>query len=197
MDGPILLPEQQKAMDYLRRKGTEALAAAIRRQAAETFARMEDLLAAVPGDLHRQAPAPERWSPQEILDHLVESHRPAVVQLAALLGGRRPTTGAIPAGLQSAMPLTRAWDQLYGALRDIHADLLRLIDRLPDDLPPSPPRAPIVMVVKAEQADGSLAPVEWLAELDAKAFAQALRAHTLEHVAQLTRTVEALGQAAG
>lgn len=192
-----LLPEQQKALDYLRRKGTEAPAAQIRRQASETFGRMEMLLTAVPGDLRRRAPAVGRWSPQEILDHLVESHRPAIGQLASLLEGERPSTGAIPAGLQSAEPLILPWEELFGDLRAVHAALLDLLDRMPDALPPSPPKAPIVMVVKAAQDDGSLAPVEWLAELDAKAFAQALRAHTLEHVGQLTRTVEALGEAAG
>lgn len=194
-DAP-LLPEQQKALDYLRRKGTEAPAAQIHRQASEAFDRIETLLTAVPGDLRRQAPRVGRWSAQEILDHLVESHRPAIGQLASLLRGERPASGAIPAGLQSAEPLTLSWDELFGDLRSVHAALLDLYDRLPDTLPPSPPKAPIVMVVKAEREDGTAAPVEWLEELDAKAFAQALRAHTLEHVGQLGRTLEALGETA-
>lgn len=196
MSDTPLLPEQQQALEYLRRKGTEAPAETIRRKSAAAFEQIEALLATVPGDLHRRAPSPGRWSPQEILDHLVESHRPAAAQLASLLAGRRPASGAIPAGLQSASPLTLAWGDLYAALREVHAELLRLLESLPEELPRSAPRAPIVMVVKAAQADGSLVPLEWEAELDAKAFAQALRVHTLEHVGQLQRTVAQLEQTA-
>ena len=95
-----LQPEQSQALDYLRRKGTEAPLERLREHVAATFRDIEALLDSVPPGLRALRPAPSRWSVQEIVDHLVESHRPAVEQLREMVSGPRPETGAIPAHLQ-------------------------------------------------------------------------------------------------
>lgn len=178
-----LRPEQIQALGYLRQKGTEASVEGLREHVAATFRGIEDLLECVPPGLRALRPAPSRWSVQEIVDHLVESHRPAVEQLRELVSGRRPETGAIPAHLQSAAPLDRPWEDLVRDLKEIHRSLLDLLDKASDE-PPLDVTAPVVMVVQS---------VEWEQELDWKAYVQAYRGHTAQHRAQIVRTLEALG----
>ena len=96
-----LRPEQLRALDYLRRKGTEASPARLREQVAVAFAELEALLAETPAPLRAVRPSPTRWSVQEVLDHLVLSHRPAVEQLRSLVAGARPASPAIPPSLHS------------------------------------------------------------------------------------------------
>jgi hypothetical protein len=103
-----LRPEQLQALAYLRRKGTEAAPARLREQVAATFGELEALLPKVPASLRAARPSPARWSAHEVLDHLVESHRP-VEQLRSLVAGQRPAT---PPSLHSERPLERPWDGL-------------------------------------------------------------------------------------
>lgn len=186
-----LRPEQEAALRYAREKGTEAPLASIRERMAKTFAQLEALLGSLPEEVVRRRPAPGRWSVQEIVDHLTESHRPAVGQLADLLRGERTAGGPVPVSLLSADPLGQPWPDLLRRLADVHRDLLAALDRATDETPLAA-KAPVIMVVKVREEDGSLTPVEWVDDFDWKAFAILLRAHTLEHVAQVERTLKAL-----
>jgi DinB family protein len=183
-----LYPEQIRALDYLKRKGTDTPADEIRRKVAGMVVKLEEAVDAVPVSLREVSPGPGRWSVQEIVDHLVESHRPALAQLEALLKGRTPETPAVPASLQSADPFSWSWSLLVDELSRVHDSLWDLIRDATDEHPLHV-RAPIVMVVKVARPDGSLEPVQWEERLDWKAFVQALRVHSLEHVAQIERTV--------
>ncbi len=186
-----LAPEQLRALDYLHRRGTETPAARLREHVARTLGEIEALLAGVPAGLRAVRPGPGRWSVQEVLDHLVESHRPALPQLAALLDGREPETGAVPPSLQSAAPHERPWDDLIAELSAIHRAFLALLDGAHDGLSLAP-TAPIAIVVKVAAEGGEPVPVAWEERLDWKAFAQALRGHTAEHRQQVRRTLAAL-----
>ncbi len=183
-----LRPEQSQALDYLRRKGTEAPLERLREHAAATFREIEALLDSVPASLRTLRPAPARWSVQEIVDHLVESHRPAVEQLREMVSGRRPGTGAIPAHLQSPAPLDRPWGDLLGDLHRVHRALLDLLDNASDEVS-SGVTAPVLMVLKTQDGES----VEWVHELDWKAYVQAYRGHTAQHRAQVVQTLEELG----
>jgi hypothetical protein len=189
-------PEQERALAYLRRKGTEADRAALRDHVAGTFEDFEAFLHAVPVELRARRPEPERWSVQEIVDHLVESHRPAVEQLGELIAGRRPQGGAIPASLQSEDPFAKSWEQLVGELEAIHRSFVGLLDRA-TDADPGSVTAPVVMVVKVTSEAGEKVATAWEEELDWKAYTQAFRAHTVEHRHQILRTLDALGRAPG
>lgn len=184
-------PERGQALDYLRRKGTEAPVVRLREHVARTFGELEALLDTVPAELRGVRPAPGRWSAHEVLDHLVESHRPAVEQLAAVIAGQRPTTGAIPAHLQSADPHARLWDGLAAELRGIHRAILDLLGRATDETPLTA-TVPAVVVVKTTAEGGTSAAHEWIEELDWKAFVQALRGHTAQHRAQILAGLAAL-----
>ncbi|HYO13517.1 MAG TPA: DinB family protein [Thermoanaerobaculia bacterium] len=188
-------PEQTRVLDYLRAKGTEAPLPELRGHLAATFRKIDALLDSVPPDLRSAPPAPGRWSVHELVDHLVESHRRAVEQLRFLVAGRRPLSAAIPASLQSSAPLERPWDDLVAELRSIHRAFLDLVDGATEETSLDI-TAPVVMVVKAPQGDGTI-PMEWEEELDWKAFTQAFRGHTAEHRAQIERTLSALGAAPG
>jgi hypothetical protein len=185
-------PEQTRALDYLRAKGTEASVAELREHLAATFRKIEALLDAIPPELRAAVPAPGRWSVHEVVDHLVESHRLAVEQLRFLVAGRRPPSAAVPANLQSPAPLERPWDDLVAELRSIHRAFLDVVSEA-THAAPLDVKAPVVMVVKAAAADGGTVPLEWEEELDWKAFVQAFRGHTAEHRAQIERTLGALG----
>lgn len=186
-----LRPEQEAALRYAREKGTEAPVASIRERMTGTFAQLEALLAALPEDQVRLRPAPGRWSVHEIVDHLVESHRPAIDELRELVRGHWPEGGPIPANLLSADPLGRPWPSLVRELSGVHRTLLAILDGASEETPLTA-RAPVVMVVKVREEDGSQTPVEWIEDFDWKAFAILLRAHTLEHVGQIERTLKSL-----
>lgn len=187
-----LRPEQEAALRYVREKGTEAPLASIRERMTKTFTQIEALLASLPEEAVRIRPAPGRWSVHEIVDHLLESHRPAVDQLRDLLRGERPPGGPVPASLLSADPLGHSWPNLLRELSGIHRELLALLDSASEETPLTA-KAPVVMVVKVREEDGSLTPVEWTADFDWKAFTILLRAHTLEHLAQIERTLRSSG----
>ena len=187
-----LRPEQRRALEYLRRKGTEADLDALRAHVAATFADLEALLATVPAARRAARPAGGRWSVHQIVDHLVESHRPAVEQLRALVAGERPAGGPIPASLQSPRPEARSWEELVAELARIH----RAFNALLASASPATSlavTAPMVMVVKVEEPGGAPAPVASEHELDWKALVQAFRVHTVEHRRQIEAVLAELG----
>ena len=47
------------------------------------------------------------------------------------------------------------------------------------------------MVARVAQADGSVRPVEWIEELDWKAYAVIFRLHVLDHLGQARKVVQA------
>ncbi|HEX6203526.1 MAG TPA: hypothetical protein VF100_11025, partial [Thermoanaerobaculia bacterium] len=90
---PELRPEQRRALDYIRAKGSQAPAAEVRRRVARAFAELEALLDAIPEARTGRRPDPATWSLHEVVDHLVESHRPAVRELELVLAGTSPEGG--------------------------------------------------------------------------------------------------------
>jgi len=183
-------PERTAAVEYLRRKGTEASVSRLVAGLRSTFQKFEQTIDRVPEALRQRRSDAVSWSVHEIVDHLVESHRPAVLELRELCAGVSPRGGPIPARLTSASPFARSWGLLVLELRDIHANILQLTADA-GDAAPLTAKAPFVMVVKVP---GSNAPevLEWVETLDWKAYVQAIRVHTHEHCAQVERTVSAL-----
>jgi hypothetical protein len=186
-----LRPEQEAALRYAREKGSVAPVDSIRQRLAGTFAQLDALLASIPKDKVRLRPAPDRWSVHEIVDHLAESHRPALYELRELLHGERPEGGPIPLALLSADPLGRPWKGLIRELSAVHRELLAVLDGASDETPLTA-RAPVLLSVKVQEDDGRQVPAEWVEDLDWKAYAILLRAHALEHVAQIERTLQAV-----
>jgi DinB superfamily len=183
-------PERTAAVDYLRRKGTDAPAAKLLSGLRSTFQRFEQLVDRVPEAIRPLRPAAASWSVHEIVDHLVESDRPAVAELRALCTGDSPKGGPIPARLTSPDPLAHPWAALVAELKRLHAELNAIVAAAGDEAP-MVAKAPSVMVIKVPAETGSEV-LEWVELLDWKAYAQALRVHTHEHAAQVERTVAAL-----
>jgi hypothetical protein len=179
-----LSPEQTRASEYLRRKGTQAPVADLRRKVAETFRELDALVAEIPERVVRVRPRPGRWCVQEVVDHLIVSHRPAADELEMLLRGEVPTDGPIPASLQSPDAMEKDWPALIRELGEVHGRIASLVAGAPEDTSLEV-RAPVAMVIKARGEDGELRPVHWTEELDWKAHAMAFRVHALEHVAQI------------
>lgn len=182
-----LRPEQVRALEYLQRRGTNADPATLRKEMEAALRSFEDEVAGVPASLRSVRPAPGAWSVHEIVDHLTVSHRRAAGELRILIAGRRPEGGPIPASLQSEDPHGIPWPELFSQLKDVHETILEILS---EDTPLSEARAPVVLVVKTANEAGELVPVEWIEELDWKAYAQGLRVHTLEHLSQVQRTVD-------
>lgn len=183
------LPEQQRALAYARRRGTEAPLDSIRDRIAGTYAAIEARVETLPAGIAREHRQTSLWSIQEVVDHLVESDRPAIQQLAELLAGRTVDT-PIPASLQSARPLDHEWSDLLRQFRRVHQEIVDLLATATDDLPTTA-TAPVQMVVKCAGADGVLRPVSWLERFDWKAYAILLHAHNREHLAQIERILSA------
>lgn len=177
--------EQQRALDYLEKKGTLAPAEVLRAQLQKAFAEVEQLFDGVSAERRFIAPAPGKWSPHEILDHLVLSHGPALPQFASLLAGESPEGVAIPADLhREERP---PWDELRTELASVHRNFMELIATATDDHSLEP-KAAVAMVVKVGGQ-----PRQWDEHLDWKAFIQAIRVHTIEHHKQLERALAAGG----
>lgn len=170
-----MTPEQTRAVEYLRRKGTEAPVDDVRRKVAEAFRELDELMAGIPEEVVRTRPRPGRWCVQEVVDHLIESHRPAGEELAGLLEGRAPEGEPIPAHLQSPDAMEKDWTALVREMSAVHGRFAALAAGASEDTPLDA-RAPLVMVI-----DG----VEWIEDLDWKAYAMAFRAHALGHAGQI------------
>jgi DinB superfamily len=184
-----LYPEQQRALTYAQKRGTDAPLVDIRGRVAGTFEAFEALVEAIPPDVARERREASGWSVQEVVDHLVESDGRALDQLAHLLAGQDDDE-PIPASLQSEKPLDLDWPALLGELRRVHADILALLAGATDEHPLTA-RAAVQMVVKHAGPDGTLTPVSWVERFDWKAFAILLHAHNREHIAQVQRILSA------
>jgi DinB superfamily len=183
-------PEQVKAMEYLRDKGTRLAAAQVRERVAAGFAALEGFLDGVTEAEARVRALPGEWSIQEVADHLVETHRPSLEELHDLLAGRRPPGEPIPAGLQSRDPLARPWTELLGELKRLQAEVVEVLGAAPDRA--SDARAPIVMVINVKEPDGRETPLHWMEELDWKAYAIVFRLHVLDHLNQAKKVLKAI-----
>lgn len=185
-------PEQIKAREYLYHKGTLLSPREIHEQVRAAFAATEELLDGVSEVEARQRPAQGEWCAQEVVDHLVETHRPGIDELRCLLRGERPAGGPVPAGLQSRAPLDRSWPGLVADLKRLHAEILAMVAAVPDGFA-SEARAPFVMVINVKNPDGSESPLHWIEELDWKAYAVAtFRIHEIDHLKQAKRALRAI-----
>jgi len=186
-----LRPEQLKAREYFEQKGTRLPAAQVRERVAAALARLEETLSGVSAADARRRPRPGEWSVHEVVDHLVQTHRPSIDELRDLLAGRRPSGPPIPAGLLSADPLARPWPDLLAELRRLHAEAREVLARA-TDANALDARAPIIMVINAREPDGREVPVHWIEELDWKAYAvSAFRLHALDHRSQIVKALDA------
>jgi DinB family protein len=173
---------RQRALAYFESKATLS-PATIREQVAAAFASLDAVLAEVAPARAMRRPRPEEWSPQEVVDHLLETFRPGVDELRCLLAGRRPPGEPIPASLRSMAPDLRPWPWLLDELRRTEGDVLQLLDAVPEGFA-SKAQAPIVMVVNVP--DG--APLHWVQDLDWKAYVLvSWRLHTIDHMKQVKK----------
>jgi hypothetical protein len=186
-----LRPEQVKAQEYLQQKGTRLAAAQIHERVGAAFAALETALDEVSEAEARGRAIPGEWTIHEVLDHLVETHRPSLDELRDLLDNRRPLHGPVPASLQSTEPMGRPFKELVSELRSLHGAILRALSTSPDRLTDA--RAPLVMVINAKEPDGRGVPVHWIEELDWKAYAvAAFRLHEIDHLNQIKKTLKAV-----
>ncbi len=180
-----------KAREYFATRGTQAPVAALRGRIAEAFESLETFLDTVSPDAAARRAVPGEWAIHEIVDHLVETHRPGLDELWCVLAGRRPPGEAIPAGLGSKAPLTRPWPWLRGELARIHGEILKTLGAVPPDFA-TDARAPIVMVVNVVDERGKPVPVHWIEDLDWKAYSITWRLHVIDHLKQARRVLAAL-----
>ncbi|MBI3825961.1 MAG: DinB family protein [Candidatus Rokubacteria bacterium] len=179
---------KDKARQYLALRGTRATVGQLRERIDAGLAALEAFLDSVPAALVTRRAWPDEWSLAEIADHLLETHRPTLDELRCLLAGVRPPRGPIPAGLQSVAPLTRPWPWLLRDLGRCHGDIREALAAVPADFA-TEARAPLVMVANVEGGP----PLEWIEELDWKAYVIVIRLHALDHLNQAKKVAAALG----
>ena len=180
-----------KAREYFRTRGTLVPTAAIHERVADAFGALDAFLEPISAATAARVGIPGEWTIQEIVDHLVETHRPGLDELWCLLAGRRPPGEPIPAGLQSKAPLERPWPWLRAELDRIHGEILRALAAVPPDFA-TDACAPIVMVVNVADDDGTLMPLHWVEDLDWKAYAIVWRLHVIDHLKQARKVHAAL-----
>src|SRR5215468_8086826 len=183
MSSDTIEAAKAKAREYFATRGTLAPAGALRERIAEAFESLETFLDTVPAPAAARIAIAGEWTIHEIVDHLVETHRPGLDELWCLLAGRRPPGDPIPAGLQSKAPLQRPWPWLRAELARVHGDILRALASAPAGFV-TDARAPIVMVVNVPDGHGRLVPLHWVEDLDWKAYAIVWRLHVIDHLKQ-------------
>jgi hypothetical protein len=179
---------KERAREYLRARGTLVAPAVIHERVTSAFAALEAFLDTVPPGHEARPGPPGEWTVQEIVDHLVETHRPGLDELRCLLAGENPPGEAIPAGLQSRAPRLRPWPWLRGELQRVHGGIAEVLAAAPAGLV-TDARAPLVMVVNVPRPDGSVRPLEWIEALDWKAYAIVWRLHVLDHLGQARKAL--------
>jgi len=180
-----------KARDYLHTRGTRVPGRVIHERVAAAFAALDETLDTVTAAQVSARPLPGEWTVGEVVDHLLETHRPGLDELRCLLAGQRPPGEAIPASLLSKAPALRPWPWLRRELRRVHDDILDLLAGAPDDFETSA-RAPLVMVVNAPGAGGGIEQIHWLEDLDWKAYSITWRLHALDHRNQVQKILAAV-----
>jgi hypothetical protein len=181
-----------KAREYLKARGTLQPAAVVRERVASAFEAFDRLVAPLPSATAARASIPGEWSVQEIVDHLVETHRPGLDELRCLLAGRRPQGEPIPASLQSKAPLLRPWQGLLDELRRVHGSIVAALEAVPADFH-TDATAPLVMVINVTDAEGRVRALEWVEELDWKAYAITWRLHAIDHLNQVKKVLARCG----
>jgi hypothetical protein len=157
----------------------------VREQIAAAFDSLHTVLDEVGPERAAVRTIADEWSPQEVVDHLLETFRPGVDELRCLLAGERPPGEPIPASLRSKAPILRPWAWLLAELRRSESDVLDLLTAVPVDFV-GPAQAPIVMVVNVPDA----APLHWIQDLEWKAYALvSWRLHTIDHMKQIRKSL--------
>ena len=90
----------------------------------------------------------------------------------------------IPAHLQSPAAMEKEWPGLVREMSAVHGRFAALVAGAPEDTSLEV-RAPLVMVING---------LEWIEELDWKAYAMAFRAHGLGHAGQIRAILAELGE---
>ncbi len=193
MNADVIAQAKEKARDYFRTKGTLVAASAIHERIADAFGALETFLEPISAATAARVGISGEWTILEIVDHLVETHRPGLDELWCLLAGRRPPGEPIPASLQSKAPLQRPWPWLLVELARVHGDILRTLAAVPTDFA-TDARAPIVMVVNVPDEPGKVVPLHWVEDLDWKAYAIVWRLHVIDHLKQAKKVHAALGR---
>jgi hypothetical protein len=183
---------KDKARDYLRTRGTLVAPPVIHERVTAAFTALEAFLDTVPPDRAARPAPPGEWTIQEIVDHLLETHRPGLDELRCLLAGRRPPGEAIPAALQSKAPLLRPWPWLRAELQRVHSGISEMLAAVPVDFT-TEARAPLVMVVNVPEPTGRATAVHWIEELDWKAYAIVWRLHVIDHLNQAKKALTTIG----
>jgi hypothetical protein len=191
MNPTVVAEAKAKAREYFASKGTHVPVAEIQSRIADAFGSLDAFLAPISAAVAARPGIAGEWSIQEIVDHLVETHRPGLDELWCLLAGRRPPGEAIPASLQSKAPLDRPWPWLRAELDRTHGEILRTLAAVPKDFA-TDARAPIVMVVNVADESGQVVPLHWVEDLDWKAYAIVWRLHVIDHLKQARRVLAAL-----
>jgi hypothetical protein len=183
MNPDVVAEAKAKARDYFSTKGTLMASSSIRERIGDAFSTLDAFLEPISAATAVRAGVPGEWTIQEIVDHLVETHRPGLDELWCLLAGRRPPGEPIPASLQSKAPLQRPWSWLRAELDRIHGEILRTLAAVPPNFA-TEARAPIVMVVNVPDEHGRIVPLHWVEDLDWKAYAIVWRLHVIDHLKQ-------------
>ena len=191
MNADAIAQAKEKARDYFKTKGTLVAASAIHERIGDAFDALETFLEPISAATAARVGIPGEWTIQEIVDHLVETHRPGLDELWCVLAGRRPPGEPIPARLQSKAPLQRPWPWLLAELARVHGDILRTLAAVPPDFA-TDARAPIVMVVNVPDEPGKIVPLHWVEDLDWKAYAIVWRLHVIDHLKQAKKVHAAL-----
>ena len=175
---------RERALAYFASKATLS-PSAVAEQGATAFDSLQSVLADVDPRRAAVRSAPDEWSAQEGLDHLVETFRPGLDELRCVLAGQRPPGEPIPAALVSKAPTLRPWPWLLDEITRTRRDVLDLVGGVAADFA-TDARVPIVMVVNIPGA----APLHWIEDLEWKAYTVvSWRLHTIDHLKQIRKAL--------
>ena len=129
-------PEDQaraRAREYFAANGTQASAAQVHERVAAAFSALDAALTGVTAVQASRRPIAGEWSAQEIVDHLLETHRPGWTSCAACWPGSGLPASPSRPRCSRRRPRLRPWSWLLDELRRVHREILDILAAVPPE----------------------------------------------------------------
>jgi hypothetical protein len=186
VDGAPLAPESLRMLDYLRTRGSEMSAMAIRSRIHVAAGELENAIATVSASEARLRPFAGKWTIAEVVDHISQTQVRGAEELRHLLAGRRPPLPPVYEALRSGAGQWAPWELLVEELHQANRAMMEVLEAASDH--PSDGNAPTVrtvMVALRKLENTSTEPQIFFVELTWKEYALLQRLHLLDHRRQV------------
>jgi hypothetical protein len=173
-------------LDYLRTRGSEMSAMAIRSRIHVAAGELENAIATVSASEARLRPFASKWTIAEVVDHISQTQVRGAEELRHLLAGRRPPLPPVYEALRSGAGQWAPWELLVEELHQANRAMMEVLEAASDHSSDgNAPTVRTVMVALRKLENTSTEPQIFFVELTWKEYALLQRLHLLDHRRQV------------